>query len=114
MQQAALFKAQMGDILVVAVQDGKARQDGIAVMAVVIDHVAAIGRCRPDILGQELVLGTGRPVLMALGMSQVQALDFLQKQDIRIEMAQALTQFVHHHPPVELREALVDVEGGDV
>jgi hypothetical protein len=96
-----------------SVQDGKARQDGVAVVAVVIDHVAAVGVVAPDVLGEELVLRLRRPIGMPLGMAQVQALHFLQEDDVGRQLAQALAQLVHHHAAVELREALVDVPGGD-
>ena len=46
-------------------------------------------------------------------MAQVQALHFLQKNNIGIEFTQAFAQLVYHHLPVELREALVDVVSGD-
>ena len=77
MQQAALFKTQMSDVLIVRMQDGKTREDCIAMMAVVINHIATIGRRGPDIFGQKIVLRPGLPVLMALGMYQVQALNLL-------------------------------------
>jgi hypothetical protein len=105
MQQAALLELQVGDILVVAVQDGKAREDGVAVVAVVVNHVAAIGGGCPDVFGQEFVLRRVGPVVVVLGMAEVQALHFLQKDDVRVEVAQALAQLMHHHPPVELRES---------
>jgi hypothetical protein len=43
----------------------------------------------------------------------VQALHFLQEDDVGRQLAQALAQLVHHHAAVELRKALVDVPGGD-
>ena len=42
-------------------------------------------------------------------MTQVQPLYFLQKNNVRIEQPQTLTQLVHHHLAIELREAFVDV-----
>ena len=83
-------------------------------VAVVIGHVAAIGGGGPDVFGEELVLGRIRPVVVVFGMAQVQALDFLQEDDVGVELAQPLAQLMHHHPPVELRKALVDVVGRDV
>ena len=80
-------------------------------MAVVVDHVAAIGGVVPHLVGEEFVLGLGRPVVVILGMTEMQPLDLLEEDDVRIEAAQPLAQLVHHHAPVELREALVDIEG---
>ena len=41
------------------------------------------------------------------------ALHFLQKQDVRGHPAQLFAQLVDDHPAAEVRETLVDVEGGD-
>ena len=37
-------------------------------------------------------------------MAQVQALHLLQKDEVGIQAAQAVAQFMHHHAAVELRE----------
>ena len=66
-------------------------------MAVVVDHVAAVGGVLPDVLGEEFVLRLLRPVLVALGVAVVQALHFLQEDDVGVELAQAIAQLVHHH-----------------
>ena len=81
-QDAALFKFEMRDILIVCMRNGKSRQDGVAVMAVVIDHVAAIGGRLPDVLGQKFVLRVGGPVLVLFGVDRVEALNFLQKHNV--------------------------------
>jgi hypothetical protein len=86
-QQAAPFEAQVGHVLVVLVQDGEAREDRIAVVAVVIDHVAAVGVVAPDVLGEEFMLRLRRPIRMTLGMAQVQALDFLEEDDVGRQFA---------------------------
>ena len=41
------------------------------------------------------------------------ALDFLQKQDIRGHPVQLFAQFMDDHTPPKVREALVYVEGGN-
>ena len=113
-QHAAFFKMQMGDILVVTVQDWKARQDGIPMVAVVVDHIAAIGGILPGFLGQKFVLGDARPVVMIARVTEMQTLHFLEKYDVRIQFTQTLTQFVDHHLAIELRKSFMDVVGGDV
>ena len=112
-QQAAALEAVVGDVLVGLGQDGVARQDRVAVVAVVVDGVAAVGRLLPHIAGQELVLGLARPVGVALGMAQVHALDLLQEHHVGPQQAQPVAQVVDGEPPVELGEALVDVVGAD-
>ncbi len=49
-----------------------------------------------------------------LGMDQVQALNFLQEDDVWREFAQPLAQLMQYHTAVELGEPLVDVIGGDL
>src|SRR6185436_19182956 len=61
----------------------------------------------------EFVLRLPRPGREAKRVALVQARDFLQKNQVRRERPQALAQFVDHHAPVELRQALVDVERDD-
>jgi hypothetical protein len=112
-QQPALFEAQMSHVLVVFMQDRKARQDRIAVVAVVIDHVATVGVVAPDVFGEEFVLGLRRPVRVLFGVPDVQTLDFLEEDDVGRQFAQAVAQLVHHHAAIELGKALVDVPGGD-
>ena len=57
--------------------------------------------------------GLRRPVVIAAGVAVVHALHFLQEQDVRREAVQLLPQLVDDHPPREMREAFVDVVGGD-
>ena len=112
-QQAALLEAEMRDILIVLIQDRKARQDGVAMMPMVVHHVAAVSMVLPDLGGEKLVLWLRRPIGVAGGVLQMGALDFLQKNDIGIQFAQPFTQLMHHHPAVRWREAFVDIPGSD-
>lgn len=112
-QDAAFFEAEMGDILVDRVDDWKSGEDGVAVVAVVVDDVFAIGRA-PDVTGQEFVLGIAGPVFVILGVFEVKSLYFLQKDNVGGEPIQLLFQLMNHHPPIELREPFVDVVGRDV
>ena len=114
MQHAAPLKTQMGHVLIVGMQDRIARQDGVAVVAVIVGHVMAVGGGLPDIFGKKIVLRPRRPVCVIFCVAKMQALYLLQKNDVRAKGAQPLAQLVHHHAPVKLREALVDVVGGDV
>ena len=113
-EQPALLEAVRGDVLVVPVLDRKARQDGVAVVAVVVDRVAPVGEIAPHRVGEELVLRLDRPVAVARGLALVRALHFLQENDVGAERAQPIAQLVDHQPPIEERQALVDVVGDDV
>jgi hypothetical protein len=83
-QQSALLETHVRHVLVVLMQNGKARKNGVAVVAVVIDHVAAVGGGGPDILGEEFVLRLFRPVVVALGVAEVQPLHLLQEDDVGV------------------------------
>ncbi len=111
MQQAAPFKTQLRHILVVGMRDGEARQDGIAVVTVVIDDIAAISCRLPNVFGQKIVLRGLRPVLVPFGVPEMQALHFLQKNNIRPQYAQTLAQIMHSHVPIELRKTFVNIVG---
>ena len=82
MQQATALEAQVRDVLVVHVFDGVARQDGVAVMAVIVDDVAAVGSRRPNVFGKKIVLAAGWPVADAFCMPSMFALHFLQENDV--------------------------------
>ena len=102
MQQAALLEAMRGYILILGADDGEAAENGVAVVAVVVNRVAAISVVRPYFFGEKLVLRFDRPVVDVLGVVLVLALHFLQKHDVDIEQAQMMAQFVHHHAPIEM------------
>src|SRR2546427_46354 len=91
----------------------RASEDGVAVMAVIVDRVAAID-VLPPIAGKEGVLWLDRRTGEAHRKALVQPLHLLQEDDVGIERLQALAQVVDHHAPVEMRQALVDVEGEDL
>ena len=59
------------------------------------------------------MLRLARPVGQLARVPEVQALHFLQESDVRVEVAQAIAQFVNHHAAIELGETLVDVVGAD-
>jgi hypothetical protein len=50
--------------------------------------------------------------MMARPDTPVRPLHFLQKHDIRVQLAQTLTQLMQHKAPLELRISLVDIVGG--
>ena len=83
MEQAAALELQMGDVLIVTLQDGKARENRIAMMSMVINHVAAVSRL-PEFLGEELVLRCIRPILVNFSMPEMQPLHLLKKDDVGI------------------------------
>jgi len=108
-QQPAALVAQVGDVVVLRGQDRKARQQRVAVMAVLVDAIAPVG-VLPALLGEELVLRGAWPALEAQREAVVDRLHFLQEDEVGVELAQALAQLVDHHAAVERRQALVDVE----
>src|SRR5678815_4220862 len=62
MQQAAALEAVFRDVLVVPAHDRITAQDGVAMMAGVVDRVAAVGEIGPHGIGDEFVLRLGGPV----------------------------------------------------
>lgn len=113
MQQTTPLEAVVGDVLIVAAQNRKATENGIAMMAVVVHGVPAIRNRRPDVARKKLVLRFAGPVLMAARVAEMQPLHLLQEDDVHFELTQALTQLVNHHAAVELGEALVNVVCAD-
>src|SRR6185436_14906994 len=79
MEQAAAFRVMHRDILVVPPDDGVLAEDGVAVIATVIDCIPAVGKIFPYRIGQELVLRVCGPVVVALGVAFVQSLYLLQE-----------------------------------
>lgn len=114
MKQASALKFEVGDVLVEGFQDRVAGKYGVTMVPVVVDHVFTIGGIRPDAFCEKGVLCCLGPFRTAAAMPQVQALDFLQKYDVRPQALQSFAQLMHHHPPIELGETLVDIVGGDV
>lgn len=53
------------------------------------------------------VISEASPVVCML------TLHLLQKHDVGVQLAQALAQFMHHHPLIEMGEALMDIVGSD-
>ena len=114
MQHAAALERMGGDVLVLPGENLVARQDGIAVVAGVVDTVLAIGEIGIDLAGQEFMLGPVGPVLETAGTQSMTALHFLQKNDVGSQRAETVTQLMHRQAPVELRQALMDVVTGDM
>lgn len=113
-KQSAALEAKMSDILIVGIYDREARKDGIAVMAVIVNDVTTVRGVMPDFVGEEFVLRLLRPFADTLYVAQMQTLHLLQEDDVRRQSAKPLAQLMDHHAPVELRESLVNVVGGDV
>ncbi len=113
MQQSPALERVRRDVEVLLGDDRKSRQHRVAVMAVVRDRVLAVSDLPPDLVGDELVLRLDRPVLVPRRVPAVDADDLLQEHDVGGQAVEPVAQLVDHHPPVELREPLVDVVGGD-
>src|SRR4030042_2341975 len=78
-------------------------------MPFIVHCILSVGMVRPYLVSQKLMLWQCRVVKMALGITAVFALHFLQKHNIGVKFTQAITQFVHYHAPIEMGEALVNV-----
>ena len=112
-EQAPALEGMRRDVLVLVHDDGEPGQHRVAVVTVPVDRVLAVRDLVPHRAGDEFVLRLDRPVDVPRRVPLVAADDFLQEEDVRIEADQSVAQLVNHHPPVELRESLVDVVGGD-
>ena len=88
---------------------GNRDSTALPVMPVPINRVLAVGDLLPDGVGDEFVLRACRPVVMPRRVPRMHPHDFLKEQDVDGEPVQALAQLVDDHPPIELREPLVDV-----
>ena len=89
-KQSATLEAEVGDVLVEGVLDREAGEYRVAVVAVIVCHVAGVCRRLPYLGGEKVVLRLLRPVLDARGMQAVLALDFLQEDDVSPELPQLL------------------------
>jgi hypothetical protein len=110
-QQPALLVAVVRRIVVGVVANGKPRQQRVAVVAVRVHRIAAVGMVGPHGVGQVLVLRLLGPVGVALGMQGVRAQHFLQEDDVRGDRAHGLAQLLQDEAAIEESEALVGIDG---
>ena len=85
MQQAAALEGMGGDIQFLPAQYGVTGQDGIAVMAVVVYCILAVGHVGPTPPARIFVLRHGRPVHETVGPAGMFALDLLEKHDVGVD-----------------------------
>src|SRR5947207_8347608 len=109
MQEPPALENVRRNILVLLSHDRKAREDGVAVMAVAVHGILSVRDFAPHRVGNELVLRLARPLDIAIGVPVVRTEDFLQKKDVGRQAVQALLHLVDDHPPGEVRETLVNV-----
>jgi hypothetical protein len=67
----------------------------------------------PDTFRKKLMLRLARPIVVLLGMPQMQTLNLLQENNIRVQRTQTVAQLMHHHAPVELRKAFMNIPRGN-
>ena len=67
----------------------------------------------PHRIGDELVLRLARPVAVTPGVAAVDALHFLQEQNVGRQAVQPVAQLVDHHAARQMGKTLVDVVGSD-
>lgn len=106
-QQPALLQAMIGDVLVFVIEDGKARQQGVAVVRGAADRVAAVGHVQLERGGQRLVLGVEQRFLL------VAALHFLQEDQVGAQAVKAQAQFVQRVATTQRRATFMDVVADD-
>ena len=111
-QQAALLKAVVRDVLVLVRDHRPARQQRVAVFAVFGDGVGAVHRLIA-FRRKELGLGQLGPALEVRGLASVQLAHFLQAHDVGIELLHRQPKVVDLKPPhrTDTLHALVDVVG---
>src|SRR5476649_1191935 len=120
-QDAALFVGVVGDVVVGLVGDRESAQQRVAVVAVVVDRIHAVGGVGvARLAGEILVLGGGGPVFVAEvfgavlgGVQIVLALHLLQKNHIGVEQSDRLLERQHPRLAADGGYALVDVVGRD-
>ena len=110
-QQAPPFGPADGRVAVAEIDDRKLGQHGVAMVALGVDGVAAIGKLGPDAVGQKLVMGGGRVVGEPACMRDMAPADFLQKHHVGRDAANGLAQLMQDEFAVEETESLVDVDG---
>ncbi|CFP54525.1 Uncharacterised protein [Bordetella pertussis] len=110
---ARLVRRAHAQVLVAVRDDRILGQYGVAMVAIGVDGVAAIGIGAPQGVGQELVLRDRRPARVARRVPLVFAQHFLQEHEIRPCLAQGLAQFVQDETAVEAGEAFVCIDGQD-
>lgn len=109
-EQAALLDHADGHVEVLVVADGELAHQRVAVVAVRVDRVAAIGELRPHAVGEELVVRRLRPVVVAPGVALVGAEHFLEEHQVGAGGAHRHPQFRQDEAPVERGESLVGVD----
>ncbi|MCY1177986.1 hypothetical protein D9M73_183170 [compost metagenome] len=109
MQQAAAFGAGDRHVQVAVLDDRVFGQQRIAVVAVRVDRVAAVGKVAPHAVGEEFVLRGLRPAGVARGVAVVAAEHFLKEDNVGLGAAHGLAQLWQDKAPVEGGEALVGV-----
>jgi hypothetical protein len=96
-QQAALLETVVRHVLMLVRQHRPARQQGIAMFAVARDGVGAVDRLVA--LGrQELGLGQIGPVREVMLLAPVHLADFLQADDVGIDLFDGVAEVVNLQP----------------
>jgi hypothetical protein len=86
-------------------------QDGIAVMAGVVNCILAVRVERPGVFSEKLKLGQNRPVGDFFLVTLVFALHFLQEHHIGIGGYQCIPDLVQDKPSIAGIETFMDVIG---
>jgi hypothetical protein len=87
MQHAATLEAVGGNILVVPFQNGITAEYGVTMVPRAIYRIFSVSMMQPALVRQELMLRVRAIKLMAPPGASIRTLHFLQKNNIRIEIA---------------------------
>ena len=82
-------------------------------MALGIDCVFPVGVMGPDFIGKEFKLGKRRPVFDILLVLVMLPENFLEEDQIRMDLPNRLPDITEHKTTIAGRKALVDVVGED-
>ncbi len=96
MQQPTLLGAVDADVEVFVPNDREFRQQRIAMVAIRVHRIAAIGKHRPHAVGQKFILGDVRPVVIALAVRAMHPKHFLQEHHIGAQRPHSLAQLGQH------------------
>src|SRR5690606_41756752 len=81
----------------------------VAVMAMRVYGISAVGKFGPDGVRKEFILADGRPARQTSRMAMVGAQHFLQKNNVGVRGPDGIAQLMQDEAPIEKGEALMGI-----